>query len=119
MRYRLAAAIALGTLILTGLWGWAAQAQAVGTLNDASLTASTTAANINFTKPRQTFVQICNDDVANKVGINPTGTAVIGSAGTHTLLPGGCQTFESAQIPTNTWSVVANGASTPVAVWYR
>ncbi len=67
-----------------------------------------------------TFLMICNAHASNTLGLNDVGgTAVIGAAGTLTLLPGGCKWYEGSQQMPAIPSVIGSAASTTTACFYR
>ncbi len=69
---------------------------------------------------RRKYLLIQNLDTLLKVGINPGGTAAIGSPGTITLLPGGTLTFEGNNgqaVPQNAFSAIAESGTPSLTVW--
>lgn len=106
-------------LLVAALPAWAQSSNTRAAMNDASLTATTNAANVNFAgKPVNVYLEFCNEGSVN-VGVNPTGTASIGTAGTHTILPNVCIWFDGNLTPQNTWSVISASSTAVVTVWFR
>lgn len=89
-----------------------AEAQMTG----CSQTVGTAAAALPFsgTARPSRYLEICNAHATNTLGINTTGgTAAIGAAGTLTLGPGACKTWNTV-LPTAI-SVIGSAASTTTA----
>lgn len=63
------------------------------------------------------YLLIQNIDDTINVGVNPGGTAAIGTAGTITLLPGGSVVFEGEGIPQNAFNVISASGTPAVSVW--
>lgn len=122
---RLIVALALGLLLWLGLIA-IAKAVFAEQLSDCSQTVGASAAAVTFpasgktgpTRPT-TYLEICNAHASQTLGVNFVGgTAAIGSTGTLTLNPGGCQWWNQPPIPA-ALSVIGSAGSTVTACGYN
>jgi hypothetical protein len=89
---------------------------------DPSQAIGTSATTLSFAHTPAVYLTFCDEGAlgAAPIAINPTGTAALNTAGSHTIYGGGCATFETAFVPQGAaWSVIAGAAGTPLTVWYR
>lgn len=90
--------------------------------DDPSVNVPATATNLSFVATPTAYLSFCNEAApgGGYIAINNNGAAVLNSAPSHTIWPGGCYTYESSYVPGGvTWSAIASIASTPLRVEYR
>ena len=100
-------------LILAATPAWAV----TPLLLNKSATVSTASTNILPVNVSRTYLLIENV-CAENIGISlDSHTAVIGAAGTVTLLPGGAMEFKDDRVPQNAFNAISASGSCGVTIW--
>lgn len=90
-------------------------APATGAVVTTPVTAGTSSA-LALAGATRVYLKICNESASKFIAYKFGAAAVLNAAGSMTLLPFGCDTYESSYVPSDAVNAIASAAATPITI---